>query len=341
MAEALRSDLEALEKVFLSERASHSADSKGRRKEEPEDDYRTIFQKDRDRIIHCEAFRNLKAKTQVFLAPGGDRFRTRLTHTLEVSQVARSICRALRLNEDLAEAIALGHDVGHTPFAHAGESALKECVPGGFKHAQQSVRTLARLEKDGEGLNLSWEVEDGILRHSKGAKPLFDADPETLPRTLEGQVVRLADAMAYVNHDIEDAVLVGVLAKEDLPRDALELLGYKHSERIRTMVTDIVRTSKDAEFICMSREVGEATEVTKKWMYDHLYPSAPIAMRDRQAKHMVKCLFEYLLEHPDEVPRLVSEPDASKHRAIADHICGLTDGEVYARFQAIYMPQPW
>lgn len=341
MAQALRSDLEALEKVFLSPRATQSAASKGRRKAEPEDDFRTPFQRDRDRIIHCEAFRNLKAKTQVFLAPGGDRFRTRLTHTLEVSQVARSICRALRLNEDLAEAIALGHDVGHTPFAHAGESALKECVTGGFKHAQQSVRVLARLEKDGEGLNLSWEVEDGIIRHSKGAKPLFDADPEKLPRTLEGQVVRLADAMAYVNHDIEDAVRVGVLEKSRLPQDAMKRLGFRHSERIRTMVLDIVDASKDSEFIRMSREVGEATEAVKAWMYANLYPSEPIAKRDAQAKHMVKCLFGHLMENPDEVPRLRDDPDASHQRAVADHICGLTDGEVYQRFQQIFMPQPW
>ncbi len=341
MQQALRSDLEALEKVFLSDRATHSAASQGRRKPEEEDDFRTVFQKDRDRIVHCEAFRNLKAKTQVFLAPGGDRFRTRLTHTLEVSQVARSICRALRLNEDLAEAIALGHDVGHTPFAHAGESALKECVPGGFKHAQQSVRTLARLEKSGKGLNLSWEVEDGIIRHSKGAKPLFEADPATLPRTLEGQVVRLADAMAYVNHDIEDAVQVGVLNKDALPQDAMKVLGFRHSERIRTMVIDIVHASKDSEFIRMSQEVGEATETVKAWMYANLYPSEPIAKRDAQAKDMVKSLFEYLLEHPEQVPRLVEEPDASKARSVADLICGLTDGEVYQRFLKIYMPEPW
>jgi dGTPase len=341
VAEALRADLEALEKVFLSDRATKACESKGRRKEEPEDDYRTAFQRDRDRIVHAEAFRNLKAKTQVFLAPGGDRFRTRLTHTLEVSQVARSICRALRLNEDLAEAIALGHDVGHTPFAHAGESALKECVPGGFKHAQQSVRTLARLEKEGEGLNLSWEVEDGILRHSKGAKPLFDADPDKLPRTLEGQVVRIADAMAYVNHDIEDAVMVGVLDKNQLPQDAMELLGFKHSERIRTMVTDIVKTSKDSEFIVMSTEVGEATEAVKAWMYAHLYPSEPIAQRDAQAKHMVKSLYEWLLERPEQVPGYGKDPDSTKHRDVADYVCGLTDGEVYQLFQQIFMPQPW
>lgn len=341
MSEALRSDLEALEESFLDPRATLSSRSRGRRREEPEDDYRTIFQKDRDRIVHCEAFRNLKAKTQVFLAPGGDRFRTRLTHTLEVSQVARSICRALRLNEDLAEAIALGHDVGHTPFAHAGEAALKECVPGGFKHAQQSVRTLARLEKDGEGLNLSWEVEDGILRHSKGNQPLFDTDPERLPRTLEGQVVRLADAMAYVNHDIEDAVLVGVLSKDQLPGEVMQLLGYKHSERIRTMVTDIVRTSRDLEAIRMSTEVGEATESLKAWLYENLYPCKAIVQRDSQAKHMVKSLFEYYQEHPEEVPRLEEEPDASVTRAVADYLCGLTDGEVFARFQKIFMPQPW
>jgi dGTPase len=337
----MRSDLESLEDSFLSPRAVRSSQSRGRRKPEPEDDYRTIFQKDRDRIVHCEAFRNLKAKTQVFLAPGGDRFRTRLTHTLEVSQVARSICRALRLNEDLAEAIALGHDVGHTPFAHAGEAALKECVPGGFKHAQQSVRTLARLEKDGEGLNLSWEVEDGILRHSKGNLPLFDTDPERLPRTLEGQVVRLADAMAYVNHDIEDAVLVGVLQKEALPQDVMALLGFKHSERIRTMVTDIVRTSRDLESIRMSTEVGGATETLKAWLYENLYPCEAIVQRDRQAKHMIKSLFEYFLSHPEEVPRLQGDPEASVTRAIADHLCGLTDGEVFAQFEKIFMPQPW
>jgi dGTPase len=308
---------------------------------EPEDDYRTIFQKDRDRIIHCESFRSLKAKTQVFLAPGGDRFRTRLTHTLEVSQVARSICRALRLNEDLAEAVALGHDVGHTPFAHAGEMALKECVPGGFRHAQQSVRTLARLEKGGEGLNLSWEVEDGILRHSKGGEPLFGTNLAKLPRTLEGQVVRLADAMAYVNHDIEDAVLVGVLEKKDLPRHVMECLGYKHSERIRTMVTDIVKTSRDSEVIRMSQEVGEATEELKAWLYENLYPCAAIVQRDRQAKHMMKSLFEYFQEHPEEVPRLEAEPSAPVSRVIADFLCGLTDGEVYSKFQEIFMPQPW
>lgn len=341
MARTLRSDLERREREFLSPRACLAVASRGRRRKEPEDDYRTVFQKDRDRIIHSEAFRNLKAKTQVFLAPGGDRFRTRLTHTLEVSQVARSICRALGLNEDLAEAIALGHDVGHTPFAHAGERALKECVPGGFKHAQQSVRVLARLEKGGKGLNLSWEVEDGILRHSKGPHPLFGADPEALPKTLEGQVVRIADALAYVNHDIEDAVQVGVLAKKDLPREPMRVLGLEHSHRIGVMVTDIVEASSDSDSIRMSAEVGEAVEVLKKWMYANLYPSPEIARRDRQAAEMIQRLYSWYLEHPAEVPGYTVGGEGSLHRAIADQICGMVDNEVFRRFHEIFLPQPF
>src|SRR6187402_2464647 len=238
---SIREQLEAREHQFLAPQAAKSATSRGRLRDEPEDPIRPVFQRDRDRIIHCKAFRRLKHKTQVFFSPTGDHYRTRLTHTLEVSQIARSIAKVLRLNEELTEAIALGHDLGHTPFGHAGERVLSSLVPGGFNHYEQSLRIVDVLENDGHGLNLTWEVRDGIARHSKGKSGMpVGADPDHRANTIEGQIARVADIIAYVNHDIDDAVRAGLLREEDLPSDRTEALGRTSSERIGRMVTDVV-----------------------------------------------------------------------------------------------------
>jgi dGTPase len=241
MGASIREDLESREYEILAAQAAKSRDTRGRLRPEPEDPIRPAFQRDRDRIIHCKAFRRLKHKTQVFFAPTGDHYRTRLTHTLEVSQIARSIAKVLRLNEELTEAIALGHDLGHTPFGHAGERVLQSLVPGGFEHYEQSLRIVDVLEHNGEGLNLTWEVRDGIARHSKGKHGVpVGADPAHRASTIEGQIARVADIIAYVNHDIDDAIRAGLIKAEDLPRERIELLGKTSSERIGRMVTDVV-----------------------------------------------------------------------------------------------------
>ena len=243
---SIRQELEQRERDILAPQAAKSADSRGRVRPEPEDPIRPAFQRDRDRVIHCKAFRRLKHKTQVFFAPTGDHYRTRLTHTLEVSQIARSIAKVLRLNEELTEAIALGHDLGHTPFGHAGERVLNDLIPGGFNHYEQSLRIVDVLENDGQGLNLTWEVRDGIARHSKGKSGMpVGADPEHRASTIEGQIARVADIIAYVNHDIDDAVRAGILDPETLPKSRVEVLGHSSSERIGRMVTDVVLQTLD------------------------------------------------------------------------------------------------
>src|SRR5438093_3023874 len=236
---------EEREREWLSPRAALASASKGRETAEPQDDLRTCFQRDRDRIIHSKAFRRLKHKTQVFLSPEGDHYRTRLTHTLEVSQIARTISRALRLNEDLTEAIGLGHDLGHTPFGHAGEAILNEIAPGGFRHFEQSLRVVDLLEMEGRGLNLTWEVRDGILKHSKGTGAVFTKQDQGRPATLEGQVVRVSDIIAYVNHDVDDAIRSGLIQPSDIPKEVTEVLGESHSQRINTLVSDVIHSSLD------------------------------------------------------------------------------------------------
>src|SRR5436190_4932833 len=266
----LREQLEARERAILAPQAAKSAESRGRLRPEREDEVRPAFQRDRDRIIHCKAFRRLKHKTQVFFAPEGDHYRTRLTHTLEVSQIARSIAKVLRLNEELTEAIALGHDLGHTPFGHAGERVLQQLVPGGFEHYEQSLRIVDVLENDGHGLNLTWEVRDGIARHSKGKHGIpVGADAAHRASTIEGQIARVADIIAYVNHDVDDAVRAGLLRHEDLPRDLTDLLGTTSSERIGTMVTDVVMRTLEGGVseVRMSDAVLEATIGLRSFLF--------------------------------------------------------------------------
>src|SRR5512147_3287736 len=270
----IREELEAREREILAPQAAKSADSRGRLRAEAEDDIRPAFQRDRDRIVHCKAFRRLKHKTQVFFAPTGDHYRTRLTHTLEVSQIARSIAKVLRLNEELTEAIALGHDLGHTPFGHAGERVLQSLVPGGFEHYEQSLRIVDVLEADGRGLNLTWEVRDGIARHSKGKYGVpVGADPAHRASTIEGQIARVADIIAYVNHDIDDAGRAGLLREEDLPAERIAVLGATSSERIGRMVTDVVLKTLECGLaeIRMSDRILDATVGLRSFLFDAVY----------------------------------------------------------------------
>ena len=313
----------------LQPRAARAADAVRDRPEEP-CPFRTAFQRDRDRILHTKAFRRLKHKTQVFVAPEGDHYRTRLTHTLEVSAVARTVARALRLNEDLVEAIAMGHDLGHAPFGHAGEHALddllRERLGRRFHHNEQSVRVVEVLERDGEGLNLTREVRDGILHHTGSVKPA----------TLEGQIVRLVDRIAYVNHDIEDAVLAGVLRAQDLPEAEIAVLGRTTSERLTTLVGDIVTNSADADEIRQSREVGGAFLRLRKFMFDHVYLAHPAATESGRARGVVQALFGWYMDHPEDLPES-PEPDVVLR--VTDYVAGMTDRFALRAYRQIFMPR--
>ena len=323
-----------LREQSLSPNASRSAESRGRRVAEEPDQIRTAFQKDRDRIVHCKAFRRLKHKTQVFIAPLGDHYVTRLTHTFEVAQIGRTIARALDLNEDMVEAIALAHDMGHTPFGHIGEGVLNELAPGGFVHSAQSLRIVDRLEKDGRGLNLTWEVRQGIEFHSK---PRGDFLQQELPQdlTLEAQVCRVADAVAYLNHDIADAFRAGVLSAPDLPREAIAVLGDRHSQRINTMVTDVVRSSWDCTeslrtgaappAIRMSEEVRDAVIALREFMFDHVYLRHSSGPEACAARLVVRTLFEFFDSHRDRIPEEYALRSESAERAVIDYISGMTD----------------
>ncbi len=300
---------------------------------EPPPDVRTEFQRDRDRIIHSKAFRRLKHKTHVFVAPAGDHFVTRLTHTLEVAQVARTIARALNLNEDLTEAIALAHDIGHTPFGHAGEDALAELLPDGFRHNEQSVRVVELLERGGRGLNLTRQVRDGILKHSKGRGDI-QAEAWGIAETLEGQIVKLADAVAYLNHDIQDAIRAGLLSEADLPRSAREVLGERHSQRINTLVCDIVDASwaatghgspDERPLIRMSDAVAAATNELRDFMFERVYWSEERLAEAARARRVVHFLFEYFSRHPEAIVSDYQRPEDSPARRAADYISGMTD----------------
>ncbi len=334
--ESVRARLEEQESR-LSPFAAKSAQSRGRERPEEPSPVRTEFQRDRDRIVHSKAFRRLKHKTQVFIAPPGDHFVTRLTHTLEVAQIARTIARALALNEDLTEALALGHDLGHTPFGHSGEEALAELLPGGFRHNEQSLRVVQYLEKGGQGLNLTWEVREGIVKHSKAKGDIMAATgwgDSGLPSTLEGQAVRLADSVAYLNHDIADAIRAGLLHEEDLPRRAREVLGSSHSQRINTLVCDIIDASWSATGLVpadeppriqMSEEVEAATNELRDFMFENVYLWEGAQMEGERARRLVRFLFEYYAAHPQEVVSdfvLASDPP---ERRAADYIAGMTD----------------
>jgi len=328
----VRQRLEERERL-LSPFAARSYQSRGRERPEEPSPLRTEFQRDRDRIIHCKAFRRLKHKTQVFIAPVGDHFVTRLTHTLEVSQIARTITRALNLNEDLAEAIALGHDLGHPPFGHAGEEALDELLPEGFRHAEQSLRVVERLENGGRGLNLTWEVRDGIVNSSKGRRDIL-ADTLGMPTTLEGQVVRLADAVAYINHDIADAVRAGILTDDELPAAVIESLGREHSQRINTLVGDIVDhswaatglvASETSPHIGMGTSVQEAANALREFLFRRVYLWEDRRAEVERAKQVVRFLFGYYVERPQEIDSDFLIPSDPPWRQAADYVAGMTD----------------
>lgn len=318
------------EEQFLSPYAKKAKDSAGRLREETPCEFRTDFQRDRDRILYSNSFKRLKNKTQVFFAPQGDHYITRLTHTLDVVQIARSISRSLSLNEDLAEAIALGHDLGHTPFGHVGERVLDKLSPHGFEHNVQSLRVVDVIEKDGKGLNLTAEVRDGILQHKSTGSPC----------TLEGVAVSLADRIAYINHDIEDAVRAGILKEEDLPKNAVETLGRKTNVRINTAVTDIYRNSAGRNTVKMSDEVWAATNELRSFMFERVYSITNKSMQDR-AERMISALYGYFLLHADELPQeyLRLEKDASKEQIVCDYISGMTDRYAIGVFESIFIPE--
>lgn len=334
----LRERYEALEHKILAPAASFSSKTKGRLREEPKDPLRTEFQRDRDRIIHSKAFRRLSHKTQVFIAPEKDHYRTRLTHALEVAQISRTVARALRLNEDLTEAIALGHDLGHTPFGHIGEEALTYCLQEVkaerpiFRHNEQSLRVVDKVERKGRGLNLTYEVRDGILKHTG----------EELPETLEGQIVRICDRIAYVNHDIDDALRAGVIGLKDLPEEPLEVLGKTHGERINTLVNDMVKASSDLKEIRLSKEVEEALLSLRSWLFDAVYLNKEAKSEDEKAKTMLIKLFFYYYENPSKLPESFRPPDeAELPYFICDYIAGMTDRFALNTFEELFVPKRW
>lgn len=331
----IREKSEQLESLFLSPYAAFSAQSKGREKAEPatpsKTDLRTDYQRDRDRIIHCKSFRRLKHKTQVFLSPEGDHYRTRLTHTLEVAQIARTIARALRLNEDLTEAIALGHDLGHTPFGHAGERALNGLLKNGFKHYEQSVRVVKLLEKNGEGLNLTYEVINGILCHTKGP----EAD------TMEGKLIRYADKIAYMNHDIDDAIRAGMMKEEVIPKMIREVLGASKSERITTLVCSIVKNSTENEVI-MDEAVREAYYELHRFMYQSVYLNDYAKSEEKKVPHIIEKLWEHF-QNPDNLPpslQKIGEREGFE-TASADFVSGMTDHYAVELFKELFIPKGW
>lgn len=329
--ENARTVTERNERLILSDKAALCVNSKGRKVPEEECNLRTCYQRDRDRIIHSKAFRRLKHKTQVFLSPESDHYRTRLTHTLEVSQIARTIARALRLNEDLTEAIALGHDLGHTPFGHAGERALQELTDIGFTHYEQSVRVCEKIEKDGAGLNLTYEVLDGILHHTTGEQA----------HTLEGRIVRMADRVAYINHDIDDAVRAGVISEDDIPGEIVKSLGDSKSERISTLVSAIVENS-DGD-IKMDNETHKYYDMLHNFLYDSVYKNPVAKSEETKVLGIVEGLFKYYLKNPEKMSPeyLKIAENEGKIRAIADYIAGMTDHYAITVYSDIYIPKAW
>ncbi|MGA1868814.1 MAG: deoxyguanosinetriphosphate triphosphohydrolase [bacterium] len=339
----IREMLEEQERTILSKAAALSCESRGRIHKEEECPLRPAFQRDRDRIIHCKSFRRLKHKTQVFLAPFGDHYRTRLTHTLEVSQVARTIAKALRLNETLTEAIAMGHDLGHTPFGHAGEEILNQIYPGGFKHNLQSLRVVDKLEKDGKGLNLTQEVRDGIVHHSKGKASIISEENKR-PLTLEAEIVRIADIVAYVNHDIDDATRAGILKEGDLPQDCIKLVGTTYVTRLNTLINSVIFTSLDHNLtkICMADDIREATESLRRYLWDNVYYSHKTNNEFVKSLKLIKELYEYFIEHP-EAMNIESESGEKEsiERRVCDFIAGMTDTYALRLYQKIFYPQRW
>ena len=330
----MRESLENLERETLSTYASLSAETRGRERKEPLCDIRPEYQRDRDRILHCKAFRRLKHKTQVFLAPEGDHYRTRLTHTLEVAQIARTIAKSLRLNESLTEAIAMGHDLGHTPFGHSGEYILNQICEDGFTHYEQSVRIVEILEKDGKGLNLTWEVKDGILNHRTAGRP----------STLEGAIVRLSDKIAYINHDIDDAIRARMFVEEELPAGYTDVLGHSVRERLNRMIHDIIRNSMDKPQILMSTGMEEAMKGLRQWMFEHVYKNDIPKAEESKAQEMIARLYEYYMKHVDQLPMeyvLLMVNGEKKSRVVCDYIAGMSDIYAIDQFEALFVPKRW
>jgi dGTPase len=328
----VRERTEELERQLLSPRATLAASSKGREQPEDPDGLRTVFQQDRDRIVHSKAFRRLKHKTQVFVSPEGDHYRVRLTHTLEVGQIARTAARALRLNEDLTEAIALGHDLGHTPFGHLGEEALSPFLDRPFRHNEQSLRVVEHLERDGRGLNLTWEVRDGIVNHTWSMP---------LPATLEAQVARFADRIAYVNHDIDDALRAGIVEPADLPAQAIRVLGASHGDRIETLVADLVSVSEGADEVGLSAPVLAALDELREFLFDRVYLRPEERSEQRKAIALVRSLFAYYLDHPEGIPAEYVASGSDLPTQIADYIAGMTDRFALRTYEQLFLPQGW
>ncbi|MCX7715705.1 MAG: deoxyguanosinetriphosphate triphosphohydrolase [Clostridia bacterium] len=328
----IREITEKIEAETLSQYAALASRTRGRLHADDKCDIRTEFQRDRDRIIHSKAFRRLKHKTQVFITPEGDHYRTRLTHTLEVMQIARTIARALRLNEDLTEAIALGHDLGHTPFGHVGEKVLNEICPGGFRHFEQSLRVVDVLE-DGKGINLTYEVRDGILNHTG----------EHQASTLEGKIVKYADRFAYINHDIDDAIRGAIIRNSDIPAKCRKILGEKNSQRINTLICDIVSNSQNKPELCMSDEVSEAMAILRQFMFDNVYVGSEAKKEEAKAVHIIEQMFVFFLKHEDKLPQ-ESREQIEKYgleRVICDYIAGMSDGYAIYKFNELFVPKSW
>ncbi|MEC7751159.1 MAG: deoxyguanosinetriphosphate triphosphohydrolase [Myxococcota bacterium] len=342
---SIREQVEAMEARSLGPKACLSRNSKGRRFEEAPDEMRPCFQRDRDRVVHSKAFRRLAGKTQVFLAPIGDHYRTRMTHSIEVSQVGCAIARALHLNTMLVEAISLGHDLGHTPFGHAGERTLRKLIPGGFHHARQTLRIVTETGRSGRGLNLSEEVLDGIAKHSKGKGRLITDNPATLSMTLEGQVMRLSDIIAYVNHDFDDACRAGLLQKEDLPEQVGSTLGWSHSDRLSTLVADVVRSSEDCglDRIYMTPEVVGALEAFRDFLYDRVYLTQAVTEDFDRAAGILNFLWDYCMADEDRFRAEFDSGvlDGPHHQRVADYITGMTDRFAIRLYERLFMPRAW
>ena len=321
------------EKEVLSPFAFLTAETEGRLQETDPSPYRTEFQRDRDRIIHCKSFRRLMHKTQVFFAPVDEQFRTRMTHTLEVTQIARSIARALRLNEDLTEAIAMGHDLGHTPFGHAGEEAMRLCYDPDFAHYKQSLRVVDFLEKNGKGLNLTLEVRDGIVNHTG----------ENMAKTLEGVVVKYADRIAYINHDLDDAFFAGILSKNDIPKPLAPFFAREYSHRVDTMVNAVIEASMEKPKIAMTAEIGEAMEEMRRFLFDHVYKNSPAKHEESKAVELLCRLYEHYVKHPEELPAFYREHMETEGvaRMVCDYIAGMTDPFAIATYRSLFIPEVW
>ncbi len=331
----IRETIEDTEKKTLSPYATFSSDSKGRQRSEEEDDLRPVFQRDRDRILHSKSFRRLKDKTQVFLTPQGDHYRTRLIHTLEVSQNARTIAKALRLNEDLVEAIALGHDLGHTPFGHAGERALNRVCSLGFEHSEQSLRVVDVLEKDMMGLNLTWEVRDGILNHRTSGNPA----------TLEGRIVQLSDKIAYMHHDMDDAIRAGILKGDSVPASIGDVAGYKTAERLDFFIHDIITGSIGKNDICMSKAASDAMKELREWMFKNVYTNPKAKSEEGKAESLIESLYMYYFTRPDRLPmeyrKLMSRTSDPPERIVCDYISSMTDRYAIGVYSELFVPVSW